>query len=73
MGLLPERWFRDITDKRIRRGSSFHSVEQLITAINDYIAAHNAQPNAFTWTAKAETIMEKMRRARKALNKMQSA
>ncbi len=69
---LVERWFRDITDKRIRRGA-FHSVEQLITAINDYIAAHNAQPKAFTWTAKAETIMEKIRRARMALNKMQSA
>ena len=69
---LVERWFRDITDKRIRRGA-FRSVEQLITAINDYIAAHNAQPKAFTWTAKAETIMEKIRRARKALNKMQSA
>ena len=68
---LVERWFRDITDKRIRRGA-FHSVEQLITAINDYIAAHNAQPKTYTWTAKAETIMEKIRRARKALDKMQS-
>lgn len=69
---LVERWFRDITDRRIRRGV-FKSVPQLEQAIYDYIAHHNANPNGFTWTAKAEAILAKVRRARAALNKVPSA
>ena len=66
-----ERWFREITTKRIRRGV-FRSVEDLITAITDYIAAHNDHPKPFTWTAKAEDILTKVRRAKAVLDKMQS-
>ena len=69
---MVERWFRDITDKRIRRGV-FHSVEQLITAITDYIENHNEQSEAFIWTAGVEKILEKVRRARDVLDKVQSA
>jgi len=69
---LVERWFREITDKRIRRGV-FHSVKQLIAAIDDYIAKHNEASTAFVWTAKAETILAKVRRARAVLDKMQTA
>lgn len=69
---LVERWFREITDKRIRRGV-FKSVEQLTAAIEDYIAGHNADPKRFVWTAKVEDIMAKVRRARAVLDKMQSA
>jgi len=69
---LVERWFREITDKRIRRGV-FRSVKELITAIEDYVARHNDDPQSFTWTAKAETILEKVRRARAVLDKMQTA
>lgn len=69
---LIERWFRDITDKRIRRGA-FHSVDQLITAIDDYIVSHNADPKAFVWTAKVENILDKIRRARNTLDKIPSA
>ena len=47
---MVERFFRDITDKRIRRGV-FPSVPALQTAINEYIAAHNAHPKPFIWTA----------------------
>ena len=47
-----ERWFRDITEQRIRRGV-FKSVGQLIAAIMDYVDHHNANPRTFTWTAKA--------------------
>ncbi|HEY8746967.1 MAG TPA: IS630 family transposase [Tepidisphaeraceae bacterium] len=65
---LVERWFREITDKRIRRGA-FRSVPALIEAITAYIEAHNQNPNSFQWTAKAEEIIEKVRRARNALNK----
>ena len=69
---LVERWFREITDKRIRRGV-FHSVKQLIAAIDDYIARHNEDPRTFVWTAKAETILAKVRRASAVLDKMQTA
>ena len=67
-----ERWFREITDKRIRR-SAFTSVPQLIAAIMAYIDQHNQQPQAFVWTAKVEDILEKVRRARDVLDKMPSA
>lgn len=69
---LVERWFREITDKRIRR-STFHSVPQLIDAIMGYIENHNQEPKAFVWTASVEQILEKVRRAREVLNKVQSA
>lgn len=66
-----ERWFRDITQNRIRNGV-FKSVEQLELAIREYIELHNADPKAFVWTAKAEDILEKVARARAALNKSPS-
>lgn len=69
---LVERWFREITDKRIRQGV-FKSVTQLITAIEDYIARHNENPRSFTWTAKTEDILAKVRRARAVLDKIASA
>ena len=69
---LVERFFRDLTDKRIRRGA-FSSVEQLIAAILAYIQEHNESPRPFVWTAKAEQILEKVRRARLALDKVTSA
>ena len=68
---MVERFFRDITDKRIRRGV-FTSVPELEAAINDYIAVHNANPKPFIWTAKASDILAKVTRARAALNKITS-
>jgi transposase len=68
---LVERWFREITDQRIRRGI-FHNVPELIDAIMAYIAEHNANPKSFHWTAKSEDILEKVRRAREVLDKMVS-
>jgi transposase len=68
---LVERWFREITDKRIRRGV-FKSVAQLIEAIRAYIEVHNESPRPFVWTAKAEDILEKVRRARAVLDKIAS-
>lgn len=67
-----ERWFRDITQNRIRNGA-FKSVAQLEQAIRDYIDHHNANPNTFVWTKKAADILEKVARARKALDKTPSA
>ena len=63
---LVERWFREITDKAIRRGV-FHSVPELIAAIEAYLNAKNADPEPFVWTASAEAILEKVRRGRVAL------
>ena len=64
---MVERFFRDLTEKRIRRGV-FRDVEELIVAIDDYIDHHNRTPKPFIWTAKANDILEKVKRARKALD-----
>jgi transposase len=63
---LVERWFREITDKAIRRGS-FGPVDDLIAAIEQFIRVHNDNPKPFIWTATAEDIIEKVRRGRAAL------
>src|SRR5262249_60188093 len=68
---LVEGWFREIPDKRIRCGV-FKSVAQLIEAIRAYIEEHNENPRPFVWTAKAEDILEKVRRARAVLDKIAS-
>lgn len=67
-----ERWFRDLTQKRIRNGV-FRSVAELVRAIDDYTARHNARPKPFVWTKKADDLLEKITRARKALDKLPSA
>jgi len=69
---MVERFFRDLTQNRLRRGV-FRDVEELITTIGDYIDKHNDQPKPFIWTAKATDILEKVKRARKALVNRRSA
>ena len=64
---LVERWFRELTDKAIRRGV-FHSVPDLIAAIEKYMEVHNDEPKPLVWTATAESILTKVRRGRVALN-----
>lgn len=64
---MVERWFREITDKRIRRGS-FESVSVLITAIKDYLENHNQNPKVFVWTASAEHILAKVAKCKEALD-----
>ena len=68
---LVERWFREITDKRIRRGT-FRNVPQLIAAIQEFIQHHNQHAEPFVWTAQAETILAKVARARATLDKTPS-
>jgi transposase len=68
---MVERFFRDLTDKRIRRGV-FRDVEELIMAIGAYIDQHNRNPKPFIWTAKATDILEKVKRARRVLDNAQS-
>ncbi len=64
-----ERFFGKITDKAIRRGV-FHSVDDLVAAIDEYLRAHNDDPEPFVWTATAEQILEKIHRARITLNSL---
>lgn len=68
---MVERFFRDLSQQRVRRGS-FHSVAELIAAIEDYILSHNEHPKPFIWTAKASDILEKVTRARRVQDKLQS-
>jgi transposase len=64
---LVERWFRELTDKRIRRGS-FRNVRELIAAITQYLDNHNQQnPQVFVWTASVERILTKVAKCKEAL------
>ena len=63
---MVERFFRDLTEKQLRRGV-FRNVEELLESIGEYIDNHNRQPKPFIWTAKASDILEKVKRARAAL------
>ena len=63
---LVERWFRELTDKAIRRGV-FHSVPDLIAAIEEFLAAHNDDPQPFTCTASIDSILEKVGRCKAVL------
>ena len=64
---LVERWFRELTVKRIRRGT-FHNVPALIAAIRDYIDNHNQHPQVFVWTAPVEHILAKVAKSKEALD-----
>ena len=68
---MVERFFRDLTQNRLRRGV-FRDVEELVTAIGDYIDRHNEHPKPFIWTARAADILEKVKRARRTLHTRQS-
>ena len=67
---LVERWFGELTSKRIRRGS-FASVAELKQAIAEFLAAWNEDPQPFVWTATVESIVEKLSRCRQTLEKIQ--
>lgn len=64
---LVERWFAEITNKRIRRGT-FRSVPELVKAINEYLRDNNNDPRPFMWTATAASILRKIRRCKEALD-----
>jgi transposase len=63
---LVERWFRDLTDKQIRRGS-FESVDELIAVIDTYLQQSNQNPHLFMWTASVESISAKIAKCQEAL------
>ena len=64
---MVERFFRDLTAKRLRRGV-FRDVMELVEAIDNYVDRHNENPKPFILTATASDILEKVKRARNALN-----
>ena len=66
---LVERWFAELTEKAIRRGS-FVSVPDLQTAIANFLEAWNLKPRPFIWTAKVEDILQKLARARAKLEEI---
>ena len=65
---MVERFFREVTEKRLRRGV-FHSVPDLVSALEEYLAYYNENPTPFVWTAKANDILRKVERAQKKLRK----
>jgi transposase len=67
---LIERWFAELTNKRIRR-DSFLSVEDLIAAIEEFLAVWNEQPKPFVWTATVDSILAKLARCRQTLGQIQ--
>jgi transposase len=69
---MVERFFRDITVNRLRRGV-FTSVPELVTAIDEYIARHNIKPKPFIWTKSAADILQKVIRANSRLSSKQNA
>ena len=64
---LVERWFRNLTQERLRR-SSFHNVKELIRAIQNYITGHNQNPRVFVWSAPVERILTKVSKCKEALD-----
>ncbi len=67
---LVERWFGELTSKRVRRGS-FGSVKDLERAITEFLAAWNENPKPFIWTATVESIRERLARCRQTLEQIQ--
>ncbi|HEX2239431.1 MAG TPA: IS630 family transposase [Gammaproteobacteria bacterium] len=66
---LIERWFAELTNKRIRR-DSFFSVKDLELAIREFLAAWNENPRPFVWTATVESIVAKLARCRQTLEQI---
>jgi transposase len=64
---LVERWFAEITRKRIRRGT-FRSVAEMNRAIHEYLRENNKNPRPFIWTATASSIMKKIKHCKEALD-----
>ena len=67
---LIERWFAELTNKRVRR-DSFFSVDELEAAIHEFLAARNEEPKPFIWTATVEAILAKLARCRQTLEQIQ--
>jgi urease gamma subunit len=68
--ILVERWFSELTSKRLRRGT-FLNVPELIAAIEEFMDTWNRNPKPFVWTATVDSIVEKLQRCRQTLENIQ--
>ena len=66
---MVERFFRELTDKQLRRGV-FSSVKELQESVMAFIEKHNKEPAPYIWTKSASDILEKVKRGRETLNKL---
>ena len=67
---LIERWFAELTNKRIRP-DSFLSVDDLTAAIEEFLSVWNQNPKPFVWTATVDSILAKLARCRQTLEQIQ--
>jgi len=63
---MVERFFSELTNKRLRRGI-FRTVEELEEAITNYLAVHNDNPRIFVWVKDADTILSKVKKCKEVL------
>jgi hypothetical protein len=68
---LVERWFAELTNKAVRR-AAFSSVDDLQSAIEQFLEAWNEQPKAFVWTATIDAILAKHTRCRDTLEQIKA-
>ena len=69
---MVEQFLRDISERRLRRGV-FTSVDELVAAINEYVALHNTDPKPSIWTKSARDILQKVIRTNSHLSSKQNA
>jgi len=68
---MVERFFRELSEKQLKRGV-FRSVKELEQSVMSFIDTHNAAPAPYIWTKSASDILEKVKRGREKLNKLQT-
>lgn len=68
---LIERFFRDLTDRI--SADSFSSVQELVQAIDAFLAERNCNPKRYVWRAEGVQILRKIQRARQALETQQKS
>ena len=68
---MVERFFRELSEKQLKRGV-FRSVKELEQSVMSFIDTHNEAPAPYIWTASANDILEKVKRGREKVNKLQT-
>jgi transposase len=67
---LVERWFAELTNKRLRRGAH-RSVRELNADIRAWIDTWNENPRPFVWSKTADAILESIACYRQRINESQ--
>lgn len=66
---LVELLFNELERRQLKR-LTVKAVDELVAAITTYLERRNQDPKPFVWTASADKILRKVRRAQKALAKV---